>query len=122
MSEEDKGFVVEAFGQWLNAQRKLADLSLRQLAELTDVSATYLSQLERGLHEPSLRVVRSIASSLNVSMERVLEQLGLVEEDLAEGSTVATEAAIKSDPVLSTSQKEALLAVYRSYVAEQNAD
>ena len=111
---------VQALGQWLQTQRKLAQLSLRQLAEMTEVSSTYLSQIERGLHEPSMRVVKSISDALGLTVEAALEQLGLVRDEDEDGPTPAdTEAAIRSDPVLSATQKEALLAVYRSYLAEQ---
>ncbi len=114
---------VDALGQWLQTQRKLAQLSLRQLAELTEVSSTYLSQIERGLHEPSMRVVKSIADALGVTVEAALAQMGLVGDDEADQPSPAdTEAAIRSDPVLSAPQKEALRAVYRSYVAESMGD
>jgi transcriptional regulator with XRE-family HTH domain len=46
-------------GAFIRAQRTLANLSLRQLAELTRASNPYLSQVERGLHEPSVRVLRA---------------------------------------------------------------
>jgi transcriptional regulator with XRE-family HTH domain len=109
---------VLALGAWLQTQRKLAQLSLRQLADLTEVSSTYLSQIERGLHEPSMRVIKSIAEALGVTVETALEQMGLLGDE--DGPTPAdTEAAIRADPVLSNTQKEALLGVYRSYLAEQ---
>ncbi len=94
-------------------------MSLRDLAEKTNVSNPYLSQLERGLHEPSVRVLKSIAQALNVSAETLLAQAGLLSGDLDDPSTTAdTEAAIKADGRLTEAQKKALLAVYRSYVAE----
>ena len=94
-------------------------MSLRDLAEKTNVSNPYLSQLERGLHEPSVRVLKSIAQALNVSAETLLLQAGLLGGDVDDASTAAdTEAAIKADGRLTEAQKKALLAVYRSYVAE----
>src|SRR6266511_4354173 len=71
---------MEALGAFIRAQRKLADLSLRELAELTDVSNPYLSQLERGLHQPSVRVLKSIAKALNLSAETLLAQAGLLDD------------------------------------------
>ncbi|HEY4991526.1 MAG TPA: helix-turn-helix transcriptional regulator, partial [Nakamurella sp.] len=65
-------------GSFIRAQRQMANLSLRQLSALTEVSNPYLSQLERGLHEPSLRVLKSIADALNVSAETLFEQAGLI--------------------------------------------
>jgi transcriptional regulator with XRE-family HTH domain len=106
-------------GSFIRAQRQMANLSLRQLSALTEVSNPYLSQIERGLHEPSMRVLRSIAEALNVSAETLLKQAGLVNEgadgDQRVGET--TEAAIRSDRRLSEAQKRAMLSVYRSYVA-----
>jgi transcriptional regulator with XRE-family HTH domain len=113
---------LESLGNLIRSQRKLAQLSLRELAERTNVSNPYLSQIERGLHEPSVRVLRSIARALNVSAETLLSQAGLLEgeEQSTDGSapsSPSTEAAIRADADLSDSQKEALLGVYRSYVA-----
>src|SRR5450756_910358 len=65
-------------GTFIRAQRQMANLSLRQLSALTEVSNPYLSQVERGLHEPSVRVLRSIADALNVSAETLFEHAGPV--------------------------------------------
>jgi len=108
---------VEAFGQFIHSQRKLAKLSLRELAALTEVSNAYLSQLERGLHAPSVRVLKSLADAFNLSAETMLEHVGLVDDDAPGGRSLEnTEAAIRADPRLSDGQKEALLAVYRGFV------
>ena len=109
---------LEALGTFIHNQRKLANLSLRDLAERTNVSNPYLSQIERGLHEPSVRVLRSIARALNLSADTLLAQAGVLEgedSDSADRAEVSTEDAIRADPHLSQSQKEALLSVYRSY-------
>lgn len=104
----------QMLGNFIRAQRQMADLSLRQLSALTEVSNPYLSQIERGLHEPSLRVLRSIADALNVSTETLLEQAGLT-KDYAEDDD-ATERSIRTDRLLTEAQRLALLGVYRSYV------
>jgi transcriptional regulator with XRE-family HTH domain len=119
----------EALGAFIRTQRQMANLSLRQLAELTSLSNPYLSQVERGLHEPSVRVLKAISDALNVSAETLLAQAGLVDAvagrsaDAADGETGAgadvedqTEDAIAADKRLSDDQKSALLAVYRSMV------
>src|SRR2546421_12066342 len=115
---------LESLGAFIRSQRRLANLSLRDMAELTHVSNPYLSQIERGLHEPSVRVLRSIARALNVSAETLLAQAGLLndEEPAGEGAahpanSESTEAAIRADARLTPEQKDALLAGYRSYVA-----
>jgi transcriptional regulator with XRE-family HTH domain len=113
---------LEAFGSFVRTQRQLAKLSLRELAELATVSNPYLSQIERGLHEPSIRVIKAIANALDISTETLLAQVGLVgDEDSGLRVHGATEAAISADPYLTEGQREALLAVYRSYVAESRS-
>ena len=111
---------LEAFGSFVRTQRQLAKLSLREMAELAMVSNPYLSQIERGLHEPSIRVIKAIARALDIPAETLLAQVGLVGEDNGTGGRMpgATELAISADPHLSDGQRQALLAVYRSYVAE----
>jgi transcriptional regulator with XRE-family HTH domain len=111
---------LEALGAFIRTQRKLANLSLRELASLTDLSNAYLSQVERGMHEPSVRVLRSIAQALDLSANTVLAHAGLLDDSAPARPT--TEETIRADPVLSDAQKQALLAVYRSYVLEQESE
>jgi transcriptional regulator with XRE-family HTH domain len=108
-----------ALGAFIRGQRELARLSLRQLAELTTLSHPYLSQIERGMHQPSVRVLKLIAEALNVSAETVLMQAGLLsghDEGASDGSHITEQvtALIWADNRLSESQKAALLAVYDS--------
>src|SRR2546423_9115948 len=113
---------VEALGRFIHAQRKLAKLSLRELAALTDLSNAYLSQLERGLHQPSMRVISQVARAFGMPAETFLRQSGLLGDEPPaapeaeeEGDRVSAESAIRADPTLSEAQREALLAVYRSF-------
>ena len=112
-----------ALGEFIRTQRHLANLSLRELAARTEISNPYLSQIERGLHEPSVRVLKSLANALNLSAETLLAQAGLLEgaEKAAAEPSISTEAAIRADPALSEDQKKALLGVYRSYVSANRA-
>ncbi len=105
----------DTFGGYLRSQRQLAQLSLRQLADLTKVSNPYLSQIERGLHQPSIAVVKSLAQALNLSVGDLLAHAA----DIVTGEETpsTTEASIRRDPRLNDSQKSALLAVYASMVA-----
>src|SRR5215469_6329633 len=110
---------MEALGAFIRDKRKLANLSLRQLAERTKLSNPYLSQIERGLHQPSVRVIRLISDALNVSTETLLAQAGLLHRESAHGgaSEAATpdiEAAIRAEHRLTDDQKNALIAVLRS--------
>jgi len=117
----------EHLGAFIRERRKQANLSLRQLAELTSLSNPYLSQVERGLHQPSVRVLRAISDALNLSAESLLAQAGLIDAiagpadaPAAAGETVApdTEQAIRADKRLSDDQKSALIVVYRSMLSQ----
>ena len=118
---DDAHTSLPGIGSFIRTQRRLANLSLRQLASLAEVSNPYLSQIERGLHAPSVRVLRSIAQALHVSSDTLLRQAGLVDDDAEPDDVGGTEAAIRADGRLTEAQKTALLAVYRSYV-EANGD
>ena len=106
----------QCLGAFIRTRRKLARLSLRQLAETTSLSNAYLSQLERGMHLPSVRVLKLLSEALNVSAETLLAQAGLL--DLAASGdgppASSVESAISADERLDGEQRAALIAVYRS--------
>ena len=106
---------VGALGDFIRSQRRLAELSQRELAKLADLSDAYLSQLERGLHEPSVRVVNGLSAALNVPAEKLLNFLGRDREEGAD--EVTTESAIVTDDALTEPQKQSLLDVYRAFIA-----
>jgi transcriptional regulator with XRE-family HTH domain len=109
--------VRTALGDFIRAQRQLARLSLREMAAMTSVSNAYLSQVERGLHQPSLKVLHAIADALRLSTEQLLSQAGW--QSAAAPAPVepdGTEEAIARDPRLTPEQRTALLSVYRSFV------
>ncbi len=113
----------QTLGAFIRTQRKMANLSLRQLAELTSLSNPYLSQIERGLHQPSVRVLKALSDALNLSAETLLAQAGLIDSVTGEsagagetGQESRTEDAIGTDERLSDDQRAALIAVYRSMV------
>jgi transcriptional regulator with XRE-family HTH domain len=100
-------------GDFIRMQRQLSHMSLRQLAELSDVSNAYLSQLERGLYRPSAQVLKSLANALELSAEELYRRAGLLDEDGNSAPLPSVEQAIRLDENLSPEQKEALIAVYR---------
>jgi len=122
-SREGWSLQLEALGSFIRHQRRVADLSLRELADLTMVSNAYLSQIERGLHQPSLKVLSAIAAALEVSPASLLIQAGLLSEqaDPASFSFASTEEVIRADGHLADDEKDALVAVYRSYLARRLA-
>ena len=120
---------LQNLGAFIRAQRQQAQMSLRDLADLTNVSNPYLSQIERGLHEPSMRVLKSISDALEVSIDTLLARAGLITDARPARTTDAdgaaphdpagdTVAAILADPALDDDQRESLLLVYRSFLIE----
>lgn len=102
-------------GAFIRSQRERAEMSIRKLAELAEVSNPYLSQIERGLRRPSADVLQQVANALRISVETLYVRAGILPDDGRPVSTVPE--AIEHDPHLSPDQKSALLNVYDSFVA-----
>lgn len=113
-----------SLGAFIRGQREMANLSLRQLSTMAEISNAYLSQIERDLHEPSLRVIKSVGNALGIAPETLLSRAGLLPDDENSDEDAAprvtTEEAIMADAKLSDEEKRALLSVYRSYVAAKD--
>lgn len=105
-------------GEFIKAQREMANLSLRQLAEIAKISNPYLSQVERGMYKPSADVLKSIAAALKISAETMYAQAGLLDQAAASGrrETPEVEDAVRNDARLSGDQKDTLIRIYRGFV------
>jgi transcriptional regulator with XRE-family HTH domain len=105
----------------LRAQRQMARLSLRTLAGLTGVSDSYLSQVERGLHQPSPEVLKAMAVALGFPLGQLYERMGWLDERTpAEqvDESLGVPAAIERDARLTPTQKAALQTMYRALLEE----
>ena len=114
------GAAVGSLGDYLKEQRVGAKLSLRQLADQAGVSNPYLSQIERGLRKPSAEVLQQIAKALRISAEQVYIRAGILSSDDQLGGSV--EVAILGDARLTERQKQSLLDVYASFLAQNTAN
>lgn len=101
-------------GSFIRALREEAQVSLRQLAQLAGVSNPYLSQIERGLRNPSAEVLTQIAKGLRVSSEALYIRAGLLEQRLPS----PVREALLLDPALNERQKQVLLDIYDSFRRE----
>jgi len=123
MSDDEKTAASGAWrslGDFIRGQRELANLSMRQLAEIAKISNPYLSQVERGLYKPSADVLKSIANALHLSAETMYTQAGLLDDSQnPDDNHHGVEHAVKLDPRLSTDQKEAIIRIYRSFVGRE---
>lgn len=104
-------------GAFIREQRALAQMSLRRLGEIAGVSNVYLSQIETGLKRPSAEILQKIAKGLQISAETLYVHAGIL-DDARSGSS---EVAIMADTRLTDAQRQALLTVLRSYVADNAA-
>jgi transcriptional regulator with XRE-family HTH domain len=110
----DPAGAVRDVGRYIREQRRLAELSLRNLARQAGVSNPYLSQIERGLRQPSAKILKDIAKALRISAETLYLRAGILDENEREGDLVP---AILRDPHLTERQKQVLIDVYRSFLA-----
>jgi transcriptional regulator with XRE-family HTH domain len=99
-------------GEFIRRQRGLQALSMRQLADMVGISNPYLSQIERGLREPSERVLEAIAENLELSAEALHEHARHRDEDDEEPAVVA---AIRADRRLTARQRQTLIEVYSAF-------
>jgi transcriptional regulator with XRE-family HTH domain len=112
MTDADHVF-PESLGEIVRRQRELSELSMRQFAALAGISNPYLSQIERGLREPSEQVAEAIAKALRTSVDALYKEAGIDEEQPA--SPVAE--AIAADHDLTPRQRQALLTSYEAFLA-----
>jgi transcriptional regulator with XRE-family HTH domain len=105
---------VGDLGGYLREQREHARLSVRQLATLAGVSNPYLSQVERGLRNPSAEVLQQIAKGLRISAEALYVRAGILEDAQRPG----VEDAVTADAVLTDRQKRVLLDIYAAFLTE----
>ncbi len=100
-----------SLGAVIRRQRELAELPMRQLAAMAGISNPYLSQIERGLRDPSEQVLRSLADSLQLSADALRPPAS----DEREHEVSAVLEAIAADPDLTPQQRKALQESYRAF-------
>jgi transcriptional regulator with XRE-family HTH domain len=103
-------------GEFIRNQREITRLSLRQLANLARISNPYLSQIERGLYQPSASILKAIAEALGMPPEKLYEAAGWLSDEKPGGEETDVENAIRTDRRLLPRQKEALIEVYRGFL------
>ncbi|MFM7063802.1 MAG: helix-turn-helix domain-containing protein [Actinomycetes bacterium] len=108
----------QELGQFIREQRSVAQLSLRKLSELADVSNPYLSQIERGLRHPSAEILQQIARALEISSETLYVRAGILDEP---DGTVDVVAEVRRDPALNEEQKKTIVRIYESFRRENTA-
>lgn len=99
-------------GSFVREQRKLGQMSLRRLSELSGISNPYLSQIERGLRRPSAEILQQLARALQISSETLYVRAGILDDSADESDLVAL---IRRDGLLTEPQKRTLIHIYTSF-------
>ena len=105
---------LKDLGSFIREQRASSRLSLRRLSELAGISNPYLSQIERGLRRPSAEILQQIAKGLAISAETLYVRAGILDGD----TNADLEVHIHADQRLSAAQRQALIQIYRSFIAD----
>jgi transcriptional regulator with XRE-family HTH domain len=103
-------------GEFIRRQRELQELSMRQLADLVGISNPYLSQIERGLRDPSEKVLEAIADNLQLSADALNEHGGRHGDAADEEGESPVVDAIRADTKLTARERQALLETYSAFV------
>jgi len=112
--QQPKGLDV---GAYIREQRRKAHLSLRNLADRAGVSNPYLSQIERGMRQPSAKILKGIATALEVSAETIFTQAGILDVE-PQGSDSSVLRSILRDDDLTDGQRRELAEIYERFRAE----
>ena len=104
-------------GAYIRDQRRRAQLSLRKLAERSGVSNPYLSQIERGLRQPSAKILKGIATALEVSAESLFTQAGILDGGPEDAETGVLRSIFR-DPELTEGQRRELAEAYERFRRE----
>jgi transcriptional regulator with XRE-family HTH domain len=65
------------FGDYLKSKRLKKKLSLRGLANMTNIDHTSLGRIEKNLQVPTLETIARIAKELDISGYELLAQIGM---------------------------------------------
>ncbi len=105
-------------GAFIREQRRVAAMSVRKLSELAGISNPYLSQIERGLRNPSAEILQQLAKALRISAETLYLRAGILDGE----PVTQVQMAIECAPELTPEQRQTLLRIYESFVSERRRD
>jgi len=72
--------IAKVLGKRIRNYRTAMGLSQEKLAELAGCHPTYIGQIERGEKNATIESIEKIAVALGVSLSRLFEQLGTVDD------------------------------------------
>ena len=93
-AEERRGPAGADLGARIRVEREAAGVSLRALASRLGVSPSLLSQLERGLAQPSVATLWGIVSELNLSLDALFA--GPADDDVSGAPALVQRAGART--------------------------
>ena len=79
---ESKTKILRAFGHLVRHKRTQLGISQEELGLRANLDRTYISGVERGVRNPSLTALVSLANGLGISVSVLLENLEIKADDL----------------------------------------
>ena len=71
-SRDEWTILCRAFGAAVRARREELDLSQEELGFRSELDRTYISGIERGVRNPTLKIIGRIAKALGIRPSRLL--------------------------------------------------
>jgi transcriptional regulator with XRE-family HTH domain len=68
----------QAFGQVLRSTRKAAGLTQEQLSLEAEVERNFVSLIERGINQPTIRVLFKLATALGTTPSQMLQEVEVI--------------------------------------------
>lgn len=63
--------IKQKFGQLVRSRRRALDISQEELGDRAELNRGYISDIERGIRNPSLEVIERIAKSLGTDFSKL---------------------------------------------------
>lgn len=113
-----------AFGNWLKKARKTQGMTLQDVADKSDTSASYIQRLEKGKRKvPSLPIVQSIAEALNEPYKEVLNIInGNEDEDRPIETVLMNEEFTLLNKRATKKQKKMIINLIKASLNVENKD
>jgi transcriptional regulator with XRE-family HTH domain len=70
-----KGDINKAFGQVIKLMREEQGLSQQELADYAELDRSYISDMERGRYNPTLRSIYKLAEILKIKPNKLIEKV-----------------------------------------------
>lgn len=71
----EKEHIEASFGQVIKELRKSKNLSQAKLAELGDFQRTFISDLERGVYQPTLYSIFRLGNALEIAPHEIIRRV-----------------------------------------------